>query len=118
MRVHSLVDIYRQLNEQSTEFTFKDKIGKNQQSRLNFFLTDTETAAHTNSALIYPITDPFDQREITLAIDFDKVMRGKGNWNTKQLSPKKQRIPNYDKEPTGPNSIQVPKRNNKPHLTQ
>ena len=29
MRVHSLVDIYRQLNEQSTEVTFKDKRGRN-----------------------------------------------------------------------------------------
>ena len=80
MRVHSLVDIYRQLNKQSTEFTFKDKRGRNQQSRLDFFLTDPETAAHTNSALINPITDPFDHSEITLEIDFDKVMRGKGNW--------------------------------------
>ena len=74
------MDIYRQLNEQSTEFTFKDKRGKNQQSRLDFFLTDPETAAHTNSALIYPINNPFDHSEITLEIDFDKVMRGKGNW--------------------------------------
>ena len=80
MRIHSLVDIYRQLNEQSSEYTFKDKRGTNQQSRLDFFLTDIETAAHTNKATIDPIIQPFDHSEIVLEIDFDKVMRGKGNW--------------------------------------
>ena len=80
MRVHSLVYIYRQLNEHSSEFTFRDKRGKNQQSRLDFFLINIETAAHTNKAMIHPITEPFDHSEIALDINFDKVMRGKGNW--------------------------------------
>ena len=64
----------------SKKIDFKDKRGTNQQSRLDFFLTDIETAAHTNKAIIYPITQPFDHSEIALEIDFDKVMRGKGNW--------------------------------------
>ena len=54
--------------------------GTDHQSRLDFFLTDSETAAHTNKARIEPITYPFDHSELTLEVDFDKVMRGKGNW--------------------------------------
>ena len=80
MRIHSLVDIYRELNKEAREHTYKDKTGSNQMSRIDYFIVDQETAAYTNSAKIEEITYPFDHSQITLEIDFDKVMRGPGYW--------------------------------------
>ena len=49
-------------------------------SRIDYFLVDQETGAYTNSAKIEEITQPFDHSQITLEIDFDKVMREPGYW--------------------------------------
>ena len=43
-------------------------------------MVDQETAAHTNHAKIENICTPFDHLQITIEIDFDKVMRGPGYW--------------------------------------
>ena len=80
IRTHSLIDIYRVENPTDREYTYKDKTGTATESRLDYFLVDEETAACTTKASIEPITAPFDHSEITLIVDFDKVMRGPGFW--------------------------------------
>ena len=61
-------------------FTYKDSTGTKTRSRLDYFLEDQETASCTTKAEIEPICQPFDHSEITLSLDFDKVMRGPGFW--------------------------------------
>ena len=80
IRTHSLSDVYRDQNPTKTEFTFKDRVGTNTHSRLDYFLVDQETASYTTQASIEPITAPFDHSEITITIDYDTVMRGHGFW--------------------------------------
>ena len=52
MRMHSLIDIYRDKNKYATAYTFKDKTGDNQMNRIDYFLVDQETGAYTNRAKI------------------------------------------------------------------
>ena len=80
MRTHNLVDIYREQNPTKREFTYKDKTGNNTSSRLDYFIVDQEVAINTTKADIEPITDPYDHSEITITVDFDKIMRGPGFW--------------------------------------
>ena len=80
IRTHSLIDIYRIENPTDREYTYKDKTGTATESRLDYFLVDEETAACTTKASIEPITTPFDHSEITMIVDFNKVMRGPGFW--------------------------------------
>ena len=80
MRTHALSDVYREQNPTTTEFTYKDKTGTRVSSRLDYFLVDQEAATYTTKTTIKPITHPFDHSEITITVDFDKVMRGPGFW--------------------------------------
>ena len=80
MRTHSLIDIYREANPTDREYTYKDRAGTTTESRLDYFIVDQETAAYTTRTSIEPITTPFDHSEITMIVDFDKVMRGPGFW--------------------------------------
>ena len=41
---------------------------------------DQETGSYTTKAQIEEICQPFDHSQITLEVDFDKVMRGPGFW--------------------------------------
>ena len=80
MRTHALSDVYREQNPTTTEFTYKDKTGANVSSRLDYFFVDQEAATYTTKTTIEPIPPPFDHLEITITIDFDKVLRGPGFW--------------------------------------
>ena len=80
MRIHSLSDVYREQNPTTSEYTFKDRVGSNTHSRLDYFLVDQETASYTTKTSIEPITHPFDHSEITITLDYDTVMRGPGFW--------------------------------------
>ena len=80
MRTHNLSDVYREQNPTKREFTYKDNSGNNVSSRLDYFIVDQEAAINTIKATIEPITDPFDHSEITITVDFDKIMRGPGFW--------------------------------------
>ena len=81
MRLHSLIDIYRDTNKDSNTYTYKDKTGAPyQMSRIDYFLVDQETGAYTTKAKIEEICHPFDHSQITLEVDFYKVMRGPGFW--------------------------------------
>ena len=80
IRTHSLIDIYREANPTAREYTYKDRAGTTTESRLDYFIVDQETAAYTTKTSIEPITTPFDHSEITMIVDFDKVMRGPGFW--------------------------------------
>ena len=57
-----------------------DKTGTRVSSRLDYFLVNQEAATYTTKSTIEPITHPFDHSEITITVDFDKVMRGPGFW--------------------------------------
>ena len=81
MIIHSLMDIYRDINKESLSYTYKDKTGTPyQMSRIDYFLVDQETGSYTTKAQIEEICQPFDHSQITLEVDFDKVMRGPGFW--------------------------------------
>ena len=80
MRTHNLSDIYREQNPTKREFTYKAKTGNTISSRLDYFIVDQEAAINTTKAAIEPIADPFDHSEITITVDFDKIMRGPGFW--------------------------------------
>ena len=80
MRTHNLSDIYREQNPTKREFTYKAKTGNKISSRLDYFIVDQEAAINTTKAAIEPIADPFDHSEITITVDFDKIMRGPGFW--------------------------------------
>ena len=41
---------------------------------------DQETASYTTKTTIEPITFPFDHSEVTLTVDFDKVLKGPAFW--------------------------------------
>ena len=66
--------------QQQREFTYTDKTGTRVSSRLDYFLVDQEAATYTTKSTKEPITHPFDHSEITITVDFDKVMRGPGFW--------------------------------------
>ena len=78
MRIHNLTDIYREQNPTKREFTYVDKTGNIVSSRLDYFIVDQEAATHTPKSAIEPITHPSDHSEITITVDFDKIMRGPG----------------------------------------
>ena len=80
MRTHTLSDIYREQNPTKRKLTYKDKTGNNVSSRLDYFIVDQEAAINTTKAAIEPITYPLDHSEITITVDFDKIMRGPGFW--------------------------------------
>ena len=80
MRTHVLSDVYREQNPITKEYTYKNKTGSNASSRLDYFLVDQEVAAFTTKTSIEPITRPFDHSEITIPVDFDKVLRGPVFW--------------------------------------
>ena len=78
MRTHTLSDIYREQNPSSKEYKYKDRAGTKTESRLDYFIVDQETASFTTKTSIEPITTPFDHSEITITVDFDKVMSWPG----------------------------------------
>ena len=80
MRTHTLSDIYREQKPTTKEYTYKDRAGTTTESRLDYFIVDQETGSFTTKTSIEPITTPFDHSEITITVDFDKVMRGPGFW--------------------------------------
>ena len=80
MRTHVLSDVYREQNPITKEYTYKYKTGSNASSRLDYFLVDQEVAAFTTKTSIEPIILPFDHSEITIPVDFDKVLRGPVFW--------------------------------------
>ena len=80
MRTNDLTDIYREQNPTKREFTYMDRTGNRVSSRLDYFIVDQEAATHTTKSTIEPIAHPFDHSEITIIVDFDKVMRSPGFW--------------------------------------
>ena len=50
------------------------------ESSLDYFIVDQETASYTTKTTIEPITFPFDHSEVTLTVDFDKILREPGFW--------------------------------------
>ena len=61
MRTHTLLDIYREQNPTTKDFTYKDRAGTRTESRLDYFIVDQETAAFSTKTSIEPIMAPFDQ---------------------------------------------------------
>jgi hypothetical protein len=82
LRAHNLVDIYREQHPKGREFTYKDKTGTNTSSRLDYFIVDQEVAINTTKTEIESIADQYDHSEITMTVDFDKIMRGPGFWKS------------------------------------
>ena len=74
------MDIYREQNPKEREFTYKDITGTDKSSRLDYFLVDQEVAINTTKAGIESIAEKYDHSEITMTVDFDKIMRGPGFW--------------------------------------
>ena len=78
--------IYTDSNKDSLSYTYKDNTGAPyQMSRIDNFLVDQETGAYTTKEKIEEICNPFDNAQITLEVDFDKVIRGPGFWKLNNL---------------------------------
>ena len=89
MRLHTLINIYRDTNKDSHTYTYRDKTGAPyQMSRIDYFLVDQETGAYTTKAKIEEICHLIDHSQKTLELCFDKVIRGPGLWKFNLENPK------------------------------
>ena len=82
---YELLDIYRELNPEGKEKTWrtwnKSRKRADKEARLDYFIVDTGLASFTQLVGVSgPYTTEFDHRPIILNIDFNKVKRGPGYW--------------------------------------
>ena len=82
---YELLDIYRELNPEGKEKTWrtwnKNRKRADKEARLDYFIVDTGLASFTQLVGVSgPYTTEFDHRPIILNIDFNKVKRGPGYW--------------------------------------
>lgn len=79
IKTHKLIDIWRQLNKDKKQFTWKRKNSTNEASRIDFFIICTQARLSTVSADIRPAQISFtDHQAISLKLDIYANNRGKG----------------------------------------
>ena len=79
IKTHKLIDIWRQLNKNKKQFTWKRKNSTNEASRIDFFIISSQVRTLTVSADIRPAQiSSTDHLAISLKLDIYSSNRGKG----------------------------------------